>query len=44
MITIGRSLKPTVGRFRKKILKVIRESFWESIGKNWNAFNKNWNE
>ena len=44
MITIGRSLKPTVGRFRKKILKAIRESFWQSIDKNWNAFNKNWNE
>jgi len=48
MITIGRTLKPTVGRFRKKILKknanaILNQTQWDEIETKWNELDKNWN-
>lgn len=43
MITTGRTLKPTVGRFRKKILKKSKNSIWNLIQSNFDELDKNWN-
>lgn len=44
MITVGRSLKPRAGRYRKYVIKKNKESFWNSIDKNWNALDRKWDE
>lgn len=44
MLSLKRTIQPRAGRFRKLILKKIKNLLWQNRNKNWNADNNQWND
>lgn len=44
MIGLKRNIVPKAGRFRKKILKKIKNLLWQNRESKWNTDNAIWNE
>jgi len=42
MISVGRSMKPKAGRFRKYLLKKIKNMIWQNKNKKWGELDENW--
>lgn len=44
MIGAIRTIKQQAGRFRKKVLKKLKNSIWQNKNKNWNTLEENWED
>jgi len=42
MIGVSRTVKQKAGRFRKIILKKIKNLIWQNNNKNWSSDNETW--
>jgi len=44
MIGAIRTIKQQAGRFRKKVLKKLKNLIWQNKNKNWNSLEENWED
>lgn len=42
MIGVTRNIKQKAGRFRKNVLKKIKDLIWKNKDQDWNNLNDNW--